>query len=862
MRLLERDAQLAQLTSGFDRALRGQGRLLLVHGEAGAGKTSVVQQFLNAVPTSTTTLVAGCEALFSPRPFGPLTDLADAFPPSVALALQSAVSTSTLFPSLLAHLRRPPAPKILVIEDLHCADEGTLDLVRYLGRRIDMLPVLFVVTYRDDDLGIDHPIRRLLGDLPATSTVRVPVPCLTRAAVMSLAQRVNRSGERLYDVTGGNPFFVTEVLNSPDSVVPPSVYDATLGRLARLGAAARALAELVAVSPKRLERTMASALIDHADALGDECVEAGLLRIDGAWLSYRHELARLAVEQSLLPGRAAQLHRDVYGALSAAVPAALARRVHHAVHGELEAAVLELAPKAARAAAAASSHKDAGMLFALATRHAQALPAAERAELLEAAAEEFRLVNNGDASVQATREALALRRQIGDALHEGMNLRRLAFLLWRERGERQEAVDAITGALAALERIPPTVERVRAYAELSRLQSAWSDYEDSVRTGERALALAAQFADRRCRVEALHASAASKMFVRDDREARAQLEVALGIAIEDGFDDAAAHLFVTLQMVSIIYRDHPYALEVAERGLAYCEARDLDAFYSRLLENRAFALIELARWDEANEAMARCRAVPGLGVRLGNSLAFLAARQQARRGLTASSAYWLQLQETPAVIPMGYRVPAIAAACAEVAWLRGDPTAARRVLQIGIEGAIAQNSSRLLGPLLVWAQRCGMPLPRHNLAIVPPHAHELAGDVAAAAAHWAELGCHYERALTLLHGNVEQMREALVVLDALGAKPAAEIARARLRAQGARGVQRGPLQRTRSDPLGLTARERQVYELLQQALSNAEIARQLHRSERTIESHVAGVLAKLGATSRVELVRSARESTA
>lgn len=856
MLLLEREHQLTLLTQAYDSALRGEGRLCLLHGEAGAGKTTLVHRFLGALPAATARYVAGCESLFTARPFGPIVDLADALPPALTVALREPDRYQALFPDFLGFLRKSPHPKVLVIEDLHWADAGTLDLVRYLGRRLGDVPVLFLTTHRDDDLPLEHPLRRLLGELPPATTLRIPVPCLSREGVATMAGQARRNEADLYEMTGGNPFFVTELLNHRDGEVPPSVQDATVIRLCRLGPEARALAELAAVSPGSIERSLLVALIDDAHAAIDECVEKGLLRAEAGSLRYRHELARQAIERALGPGRRADLHRRLFEALQRRRHDSemLPRLVHHAHSAELRDEVLALAPQAARIAASSSSHREAARHYALALRHAAGLDIETHADLLERAAEEHRLIGDIDAAIGACREALGLRERAGDGIAQGMNLRRLA-AVQRERGALAEAEAAIDRAVALLEQAPPSLELIHAYAEQSRLR-LWEDYPTAVGIGERALALAESFGDAQALVGALQACMTAKMYLRDDREARRQLERALAIALEHGLEEVVAQLFAALQLVSVIHRDHVYALDVAHRGLAYCRARDLDVLVYRLRDNRALSLVELGRWDEADLDIDECLAAPNVPERLRNSLNFLRARQRSRRGMGDDPGYWRSLQDDMDAIAMGYRRPAVAAACAEAAWLRGDTETARRLAATGIEHATRKGDARLLGPPLAWARRCGAATPTTALGIAPMFAAELAGDIETAAAHWAALGCRYDRALVLVHGDAGQIERALSEFEALGAGPAAEIARQRLRALGVRGIRRGPQPRTQADPFGLTARERQVYTLLRQALSNAEIARRLHRSERTVESHVAGVFAKLGVSSRVELMQT------
>jgi DNA-binding CsgD family transcriptional regulator/tetratricopeptide (TPR) repeat protein len=868
MRLLEREPQLASLGGLFERASRGAGACAIVSGEAGVGKTAVIRHFIEQLPAGTPCLIAGCEALFVPRPMGPFVDLAEQWPPGIALALREGRPYPGLYADLAAYLaQKPDAPKVLVLEDLHWADAGTLDCVRYLGRRIAATGALLVLSFRSDDVRAAHPLNVTLGDLPSRDVQRIEVPCLSRDAVTQLARYAGRSDSGVYEATAGNSFFVTEVLGSQPGTVPGSIRDAVLAKLMRLGVATRAVAELVAVSPTAIERALVDALVDGAGPLLDECIEHHLLVAAGSRICFRHELARQAVAGALPAGRAAQLHRRVFEALRQRPLTPLQRLVHHAELAGLGDQVLALAPDAARSAARMSAHREAAELYSRALEHATSLPAADHADLLEEAAHEFDLIGGGSDFMQATTDALALRRRTNDSLRIGMNLRRLAFGHNGLHGDRAQACAAIVGAIECLSRLPASTELALALAQLSRLQSGWSEYAASVDSGDRALALADVLGDAPCLIEALHASAGARLFVRDDPQALADLERALSMAREAGLEGTAARLYRTLQMVSLIHRHHAVALDIAERGVAYCEARDLDVHRVHLLDNRALSEFELGRWCEAERTIAACAAVPRLGPRLDNSIAYLRARIAARRGDPASHDYWRDLCAAPDAVPMGYRVPAIAAACAEAAWLQGDLQVARAVAALGAQVAVEQAEARLLGPLLVWLRRldvtpqaCGVP--SHDLPIAAEHTLELAGDVSGAAARWAEHGCVYERALVLLHGDEPQLREALDVLLGLGAAPAADIARARLRSLGARGVQRGPQPRTRDDPDGLTPRERRVYELICEGMTNAAIAARLHRSERTVENHVANTLAKLGARTRTELLVRERRSHA
>ena len=260
---------------------------------------------------------------------------------------------------------------MLVLEDMHWADEGTLDVLRLLGRRMEGVPALAVATFRDDEPG---PLRVVLGELAtAIGVVRLELPPLSAEAVRTLAEPHGVDADALHRSTGGNPFYVTEVLSAPAAAIPATVRDAVLARAARLSPPARELLERLAMIPGSAEPE----LIDAADEPLDECLLSGMTRLEGRAVAFRHELARLAVEAEVPPRRRAALHREVLDRLDArgADPARLA---HHAEAAGDAAAVLRHAPVAGEQAARLGAHREAAAQYARALRWAGDLPAGER----------------------------------------------------------------------------------------------------------------------------------------------------------------------------------------------------------------------------------------------------------------------------------------------------------------------------------------------------------------------------------------------------------------------------------------------------------------------------------------------------
>jgi hypothetical protein len=384
---------------------------VLLGGEAGIGKTTVVRAFCD-LDGASRVLWGACDALNTPRPLGPFLDVAEQAGGELAALAEEGTSPSALVAALARDLRRRPA--IVVLEDLHWADEATLDVVRLLARRIDGLPALVIATYRDE-LERDHPLRVVLGEVASAGPVTRLAPArLSADAVAQLARAAGPDAAELHRRTAGNPFFVSEVLAAGGADVPDTVRDAVLARAARLPRAARALVEAVAIVPQRAELWLLEALSGGELGALESCLASGMLRADRDAVAFRHEIARIAIEETLPPDRMLALHRAALAALvdRDADPARLA---HHAEAAGDRDAVLRHAPAAGERAAALGAHREAAAQFARALRQAARLPTEQRVELLERRAYECYLTDLTAEAVEARRlalEAYRRRRQV------------------------------------------------------------------------------------------------------------------------------------------------------------------------------------------------------------------------------------------------------------------------------------------------------------------------------------------------------------------------------------------------------------------------------------------------------------------
>ena len=843
MSLLEREHVLASLGEYLASAESRDGRLVFVAGEAGVGKSSLAEQFRADAPKARWAAGA-CDGLFTPRPLGPLFDIAAQFGGPLLDACRRGALRDELFTVLLDELAGADSVVGLIIEDVHWADESTLDLLRFLGRRVRDLPALIVATYRNDELPAEHPLRLVVGELATQrSTRRVDLSPLSSRAVATLAAGTGLAPDELYQLTGGNPFFVTEVVQGSSSEIPPSARDAVLARLARLSADARHAVEVAALVGGHVEPALLHTAAGVSAAALDELVATGVLVSDGPALRFRHEISRLAVEAGIPSHRRSANHAQLLAVLCATGCEDDARLAYHAEGAADSGAALRFARRAAARAAELGSHREAAAQYERALRFAEGMSAPQLADLYDRMHGEYSLIDRFEDAAVALESALALWRQVGDTLRVGDTLCHLTRTLWRLcRGV--ETVEMAEAAVQTLEPLGPTRELAWAYAIRS---NTTRDLDDSICDARRARGLAEQLGLPDVLSYALNSEAC--VVAAQGGEWEAMLQRALQVARNADIAEQVGRGYANLHTLLV----GDLRLAEAERwyaeGAEYCDEQDIATYLTCLRGWHAIALELLGCWDESVDvAESQLRKVASPVNRLTSLFAL--GRIQARRG---DAAAWQHLDEAIAdavgLAEAEWVAPARLAR-AEAHWLAGDQAAARAEVEAGY-AAVATGDAWRRGALASWLRRTGSALEPPADRIAEPYALALAGRCDAAAAEWDRLGCRYEAALALFDSQTEDgMRDALRRFEALGASAAVAATRRKMRRLGFRSIPSGARATTRAHPLGLTRRESEVLDLICSGRTNGEISERLFISERTVDHHVSAVLAKLGVPSR------------
>jgi DNA-binding CsgD family transcriptional regulator/tetratricopeptide (TPR) repeat protein len=850
--LLERQTQLEELAQHLREVATRAGKVAFVRGEAGAGKSALIEQFALQAPRGTRVLWGHSDALQTSRVLGPVNEVAAGLS-VLGTVRESDVSREQLFSRLLERLSPPNPVSVVVLEDLHWADEATLDFVRFLGRRIQRTRCLLIATHRDDELEPTHPLRRVLGELTGQHTARLRVPALSLDAVTQLARETRHDARQVYQVTAGNAFFVRELLSAPKDTVPDTVRDAVLARLMQCSPAARELAEFVSLLPGRTPFWLTRGLLGDIGAAADEAAARGLLRYHDDSLAFRHELGRLAVEGTLPRGRAQTLHGRILRAL-AEHGADLSQLVHHASHAQEIQAVLKYAPQAAERATLVGAHREAVAHLATALRHAGSLGAPERARLLELHAAGCNMTNEVSVSLASANKALALWRELGDVAAQARVDLLIAKQYWKA-GQKAFADEHVAAAISLLETLPRTPELAMAYSTRSRFAMTSNDTEDALEYGQRALDIAAPFADNSVRAHAL-INIGAALLSTGNETGLAKLEQGLAVALEHNLAEHAGRAYANLVEIAASQHLLDLAARYLPESLEYCETHEVQDCLSYIRAYAAYFELNSGRWDEAaraagelieHHALATAQRIPALTV---------LARVRARRGDPGVDSLLDEAMRLALPTNEIFRIGPAAATRAEVAWYRGDRERAAQEAAAGLKAAGTRGDAWIRSELAYWGWRADsdFELPT-NLA--KPYALMIAGDWRGAGAAWKEINMPYEHALALADGPEEALRESIAILEPLGAGPLAAIVRRRLRELGVHAIPRGPRASTRGNPAGLTSREVEVLRLLVLGHTNTELAQRLHVSPKTVDHHVSSILAKLEVHSRTEAVAAA-----
>jgi DNA-binding CsgD family transcriptional regulator/tetratricopeptide (TPR) repeat protein len=866
MELLERNSYLASLDDHFQQVESGKGKAIFLTGEAGIGKTSLVNHWVETKEKKALIYTGACDSLFTPRPLGPLYDIAGQINQHFAESLTHEKDRTLVFTSLINHLTQAEKPVIMVFEDIHWADEATLDLIKFLARRINRIRCLFIATYRDDEIQYRHPLVTLCGELPSEHFSKIQLSKFSRPLVDLLASRKgNLSGQQLFQLTDGNPFYVMEILSAGSTKIPERVKDSILARFYSSKEETRSLCELLSILPSgRIEPYIMDQIEQEFGNTLDQCIVAGVIISRPGYLSFKHELFRITIEELLSPTKRKVLHKKMAEIIQKGPANSnnLPQLVHHARYADDRELVSTLAPRAAREASLVGAHREAVKLYEAAIEYADSSHDVVTAELYDKYAYECYLTYQIADAIAAQEKALAIWHQQNKVLKEGDALRFLSRLWWYA-GEQAKALTFAEQAIEVLEHRSGLLskELAWAYSNLSQLGMLSEDERSALHWGNKAIALAMQLDAKEIVSNALNN--VGTVLLRNasyEEEGEAKLNQSLMIALGNGYHEHAARAYINLAYTFLVTKKYEKSLNTIDIGIKYCEALDLDFLRYYMVSTKARVLFETGAWTEAENI---CRQLlPNahhllVKIVILGILARLEMRygrfDQARVRIAEGKALAKNTREIQRIIP-------ILTAELELCWLTGSSVPADEVKVVEDTYFQDTNSPWYYSDLRYWKKKCGLsPDTNTNIPTVSAYSPDLTGDWLAAAKAWRKVGCPYEEALALLEGSEVQQKEGLHLLEELGATAASTLYKSRLKMRGFKNIPRGPRESTLSNPAQLTERQIDILHLLRDGLQNKEIADKLFISPKTVDHHISALLSKLEVNSRTKAVLEAQK---
>jgi len=759
------------LADAVRAAASGDGSAVLVFGEAGIGKSSLVEAVRAQLPAEGRMLVGYCDDLATARTLGPFRDLVGSVGTELSRAITDGGDRDQVLAALRAELTWAAHPTVLVIEDVHWADDATLDALRYLIRRIADLPAVLILTYRDDEPNREHPLPGLLGQASRSDRVRhLPLRRLSQGAVRQLSAGSSVDADDLFALTSGNPFFVHELLASAqEERVPRTIVDAVLARVRQLDSSVQDVLEQLAVVPSALEPWLFDALVPDGvpgrSAALAAAEQRGLLTVSTRRISFRHELTRRAIEGSLPSARLMALNQRVLAALVNRDGCDAARLVHHAAQAGDVDAIVRYGPAAARDAARAGAHREAVAHFGLVLEHADQFATDERAGLFEQYAIECYTIGAAERAADAQRQAVELNRSQGDVRTLGSSLRWLSRMQWWA-GNREDAEQVGREAVEVLEKAGDARLLALALSNQSQLYMLAHQAPESISSGERAAALARQVSDPAIISHALTNIGVSQWYLGDPAGQRT-LDEALRVALDAGDVEDACRAYVCIAWNLLDW----FRLGEAERYLTasiqLAGETEFLAFLSYMHMEQARLEFCRGSWDAAVRLAelyldanlpVRCPALTVLG------------RVRVRRGQPEAARLLGSAWELAVKASELQRTGPAAVARAEAAWLHGDRAGVRAIATPVYQEAERLGDQVYQAELGYWLIKAGQ---RVQLAGDHPYAVLAAGRWREAATAFQAAGCPYEHAMALAEGpDPEQLLTALAMLDELGARPA------------------------------------------------------------------------------------------
>lgn len=858
MELIEREGFVAFLQAKFEEIENGEGYCIFISGEAGMGKTSLVKAFCKAHRDDSKIFQGACDALFTPRPLAPLYDILwqvnrETWPDS-----HNIDERTELFSSFFRELKNLNEKILIVFEDIHWADEATLDFIKFLSRRITQLPCLFILTYRDDGMFSHNAVRNMLGQLPADCFTRLPLTALSKNAVEKLAEKKGYNGEEVYSITGGNPFYVTEILSSYSVGVPDSIKDAILSAYNRTDEKAKQVWDLLSVIPSSFEVKYLEKFEPLFASAIESCLNQQILLIRDGFISFKHELFRRTIESSLSPIKRVALHRKILELLQESFEqqGAIERIIHHAKNANDYDTIVRYAPLAARQAASVGAHAEASRLYLSAIENYQGSDKNLLNQFYQDYAYECYLTNQLNEAITYTGKSIRIWEEKRDFERIGNCMRFMSRLYWLH-GNRRSAQKFAEDAIEVFRQQPASPSKAMAYSNMAQLKLLSDEYDDCIIWGKKAIAMASELNDNEALCHALNNVGSVQMNLpASKQEGLELLNQSLDLAHKNAYHEHAARAYSNLAFNGLKAKDYAWTNEVLKEGIQYCEERDLDSWRSNMLTLKAALSLETGNWKEAYEIADNQLKIESSSILVAIGSLIVLAKIKMRRGdgdvlplLREAEKKAFETKELQSLIPSMI-------ALLEYEWLTGDKVIETENL-LYISGMVDKSIYSIeKSEFAYWLLKARGEILKIS-HVFEGYRTDSIPDAQKAALIWKKLQNPYAEAMLLFEGTEANKREAIGIVQRLAANTACQKMKLLMRTSGIKSIPRGLRKSTQSNPALLTGRELDVLQLLKEGLQNKEIAGRLFISAKTVDHHISSILFKLDTNTRAKAVNEA-----
>lgn len=858
MELIERDGFLKSLQTKFESVSEGEGHCILLSGESGIGKTSLVKSFYKEKKDICKVYQGTCDALFTPRPLAPIYDIVWQIQSDTPENNLHISDRAVLFNQLFHELEIRKKTTIIIIEDIHWADEATLDFIKFLARRITLLHCLFIITYRDNEIHSNHPLRNVLGQLPPDSFTKLHLTPLSKAAVEKMAAEKGYKGEDVYGISGGNPFYVNEILASYNVGVPDNVKDSILPSYNRLDEKTKQIWQILSILPtgfeiKYLERIEPS----YAGAIHN-CLELEILIPKDGLISFKHELFRRTIESSLSPLVRIALNKRILDLFKESFEqnGEIERIIHHAKNANEYEIVVHFAPIAAGQAAVVGAHTEAARLYLTAIEFYQGDDKDTLIQFYQSYAYECYLTNQVREAIIYTGKALAIWQGKNDPEKSGKCMRFLSRLWWLE-GNSKNAKRFAEQAIEVLSNQPPSPTKAMAFSNMSQLKMLFDQPDECITWGEKAIAMARELGDNETLSHALNNVGSVYMNTQSSIKKGVELlQQSLEIALKNSFHEHAARAYSNLGSNALKMKNYAFAEKILDEGIKYCEERDLDSSRSVKLSLKSLLYLETGNWKKAYSIADNLLKNENHLAAFTIVLQIVMATIKMRTGeagalplLLEASAKAFETTELQRIIPTQ-------TALLEYEWLTGKTVIKTEDLE-RIKGMIEQSFYSVeKNEFVFWLQKTR----KQHLSLNDVYEGYDVSSVAKAQKAsdlWEKAGCPYVQALTLFEGNDDDKRTAIKIVQEHGANAVFEKMKLEMKTFGIKSIPRGVRKTTQSNPAHITMRELDILQLLKEGLQNKEIGARLFISPKTVDHHLASIFFKLDVNSRSKAVHEA-----